>query len=71
MAIDEARILPHSAGQPMSARSVCLKLLVSWEKKRPFADELLHDALDDSPLEPRDRGFVTECFYGVLRNLSR
>ena len=54
----------------MSARSVCLKLLVSWEKKRPFADELLHDALDDSPLEPRDRGFVTECFYGVLRNLS-
>ena len=54
----------------MSARSVCLKLLVSWEKKRPFADELLHDALDNSPLEPRDRGFVTECFYGVLRNLS-
>lgn len=54
----------------MSARSVCLKLLVSWEKKRPFADELLHDALDGSALEPRDRGFVTECFYGVLRNLS-
>lgn len=54
----------------MSARSVCLKLLVAWEKKRPFADELLHDALDGSALEPRDRGFVTECFYGVLRNLS-
>ncbi len=54
----------------MSARSVCLKLLVSWEKKRPFADELLHDALDSSTLDPRDRGFVTECFYGVLRNLS-
>ncbi len=54
----------------MSARSVCLKLLVTWEKKRPFADELLHDALDDSPLEPRDRGFVTECFYGILRNLT-
>jgi 16S rRNA (cytosine967-C5)-methyltransferase len=60
--------LPHFTA--MSARSVCLKLLVSWEKKRPFADELLHDALDKSPLEPRDRGFVTECFYGVLRNLS-
>jgi 16S rRNA (cytosine967-C5)-methyltransferase len=54
----------------MSARSVCLKLLVSWEKKRPFADELLHDALDGSSLEPRDRAFVTETFYGILRNLS-
>ncbi len=54
----------------MSARALCLKLLVAWEKKRPFADELLHDALDDSKLEPRDRGFVTECFYGIVRNLS-
>jgi len=53
-----------------SSRSVCLKLLVTWEKKRTFADELLHEGLAKSGLAEKDRGLVTEFFYGVLRNLS-
>lgn len=53
-----------------TSRSVCLKLLVTWEKKRTFADELLHEGLAKSALAEKDRGLVTEFFYGVLRNLS-
>lgn len=54
----------------MSSRSLCLKLLLAWEKKRPFADDLLHEELAGSALSERDRGFVNELFYGILRNLT-
>src|SRR5687768_7600105 len=54
----------------MTARSVAYKLLLDWERKRPHADELLHERLDAAKLDPRDRGLVVELFYGSLRRLS-
>ena len=54
----------------MTARSVAYKLLLDWERKRPHADELLHERLDAAKLEPRDRALVVELFYGALRRLS-
>jgi 16S rRNA (cytosine967-C5)-methyltransferase len=47
-----------------------LRLLLDWERKRPHADDLLHEALDSAGLEARDRALVMELFYGVLRRLS-
>lgn len=42
-------------------------LLCKWERGGAAADDLLHGALQRSPLPPRDRGLVTELFYGCLR----
>lgn len=53
-----------------SARATTLRLLLEWERKRPHADDLLHEKLDASGLDPRDRGLVMELFYGILRHLS-
>ena len=54
----------------MTARALAYKLLVDWERKRPHADELLHERLDAAKLDARDRSLVIELFYGVLRRLS-
>ncbi len=54
----------------MTARSLAHQLLVAWERKRPHADDLLHERLDTAQLDIRDRALVTELFYGVLRRLS-
>jgi 16S rRNA (cytosine967-C5)-methyltransferase len=51
-------------------RSLCQKALVRWETNRPFADELLHETLERGQLPPRDRAFLTELFYGCIRNLT-
>ena len=53
-----------------NARSTAHRLLLDWERKRPHADEILHERLAASPLADRDRALVTELFYGVLRRLS-
>ena len=53
-----------------TARSTAHRLLADWEKKRPHADELLHEKLAASRLDDRDRALVTELYYGVLRRLS-
>ncbi len=53
-----------------SARSITHWLLLEWERKRPHADDLLHENLAAAQLSDRDRGLVTELFYGVLRQLS-
>jgi 16S rRNA (cytosine967-C5)-methyltransferase len=54
----------------MNARSVTSKLLLDWERKRPHADELLHERLDSAKLEGKDRALVVELFYGCLRRLT-
>lgn len=54
----------------MTARAVAYKLLLDWERKRPLADELLHERLDSAKLDPRDRALVVELFYGSLRHLT-
>lgn len=51
-------------------RLCCLKALQRWETSREFADEVLHQALQRSGLNNVNRSFVTETFYGVIRNRS-
>lgn len=51
-------------------RFCCLKALQRWETGREFADEVLHQALQRSGLNNVNRSFVTETFYGVIRNRS-
>ena len=51
-------------------RLCCLKALQRWETGREFADEVLHQTLQHSNLNSVNRSFVTETFYGVIRNRS-
>jgi 16S rRNA (cytosine967-C5)-methyltransferase len=51
-------------------RLCCLKALQRWEAGREFADEVLHQTLQHSGLNGVNRSFVTETFYGVIRNRS-
>ena len=51
----------------MNSRETALDLLNRWPKSRLLADELLERALADSSLSGPDRAFVTELFYGYLR----
>ncbi len=51
----------------MNARAIALNLLNDWPKSRQLADDLLKTALDGSTLQGSDRAFVTELFYGCLR----
>jgi 16S rRNA (cytosine967-C5)-methyltransferase len=52
-------------------RAVCVQALSRWESERKFADELLHEALAETPLTTLDRAFLTEAFYGIIRNLAK
>lgn len=56
---------------PANPRAVCVQTLNRWESETTFADDLLHESLASSGLPPLDRAFLTETFYGILRNLSR
>jgi 16S rRNA (cytosine967-C5)-methyltransferase len=49
-------------------RLCCLKALERWESGGEFADEILHHTLQSSGLNSINRSFVTETFYGVIRN---
>ena len=51
----------------MNARELALALLNDWQKSHQLADDLLKIALDGSTLQGSDRAFVTELFYGCLR----
>ncbi|MBV9489554.1 MAG: 16S rRNA (cytosine(967)-C(5))-methyltransferase RsmB [Verrucomicrobia bacterium] len=51
-------------------RLCCFKALQRWEAGREFADDVLHDTLQHSGLNGVNRSFVTETFYGVIRNRS-
>jgi 16S rRNA (cytosine967-C5)-methyltransferase len=53
-----------------SARGVALAALRSWRRKKDFADTIISNALSKSALQPVDRAFSLELFYGVLRNLT-
>ncbi len=54
----------------MTARALALTALREWREGERFADAILPDLLDRSALAGPDRGFATELFYGVLRNLT-
>jgi 16S rRNA (cytosine967-C5)-methyltransferase len=44
---------------------------MEWEKGTTFSDEILHGLVERHPLQPSDRGLLTELFYGVLRHLRQ
>lgn len=51
-------------------RHSCLRALQQWESSRTFADDVLHRTLEGCRLTQVNRAFVTEAFYGVIRNRS-
>lgn len=51
-------------------REACLQALGRWEESIQFAHEILHETVSGSRFTMLDRAFLTEMFYGVLRNLS-
>jgi 16S rRNA (cytosine967-C5)-methyltransferase len=53
-----------------SARQLALAALTEWRTGRDFADSIIQRLLGESTLGGSDRGFATELFYGVLRNLT-
>ena len=53
-----------------SARGLALAALREWRKGHEFADSILQRLLAQVSLGISDRGFATELFYGVLRNLT-
>jgi len=53
-----------------SSRGVALAALEEWRGGKKFADAILGERLRSGGLSPADRAFVTELFYGVLRNLT-
>lgn len=52
-----------------SARELAFAALREWRTSSSFADAILARLLISTALSTRDRAFVTELFYGVLRNL--
>src|SRR5688572_18793026 len=55
---------------PPSARALALTALREWRTGQLFADAILARLLRTSELGTPDRAFVTELFYGVVRNLT-
>jgi 16S rRNA (cytosine967-C5)-methyltransferase len=53
-----------------SSRGLVLAALEEWRGGKAFADAILGARLRSSELDPADRAFATELFYGVLRNLT-
>jgi 16S rRNA (cytosine967-C5)-methyltransferase len=53
-----------------SSRAIALSALEEWRGGRRFADAIIDEQLRSSEIAGPDRAFVTELFYGVLRNLS-
>lgn len=51
-------------------RAICVQSLNRWESEKKYADELIHEALASSEMATLDRAFLTETFYGVIRNMS-
>ncbi|HXP34454.1 MAG TPA: 16S rRNA (cytosine(967)-C(5))-methyltransferase RsmB [Chthoniobacterales bacterium] len=53
-----------------SARRVSLAALRTWRRRKQFADAVISSALSKTALQPADRAFAVELFYGVLRNVT-
>jgi len=52
---------------PPSARQTALHILHTLETQHAYTDVILRQVLRQSTLERRDRAFVTDCVYGVMR----
>ncbi len=53
-----------------SARRTALAALRAWRTEKRFADSIITKLLAQTELDPRDRAFILELFYGVLRNAT-
>lgn len=53
--------------QLTTARDIALEAVIRIERDGAYANLLLQQMLANSPLEARDRGFVTELVYGSTR----
>ena len=54
----------------LSARRTALAALRIWRTETRFADAIISKLFAETKLNPSDRAFALELFYGVLRNLS-
>ena len=52
---------------PPTARQTALQILHTLETQHAYTDVVLRQMLRHSTLERRDRAFVTDCVYGVMR----
>jgi 16S rRNA (cytosine967-C5)-methyltransferase len=52
---------------PPTARQTALQILHTLETQHAYTDVVLRQVLRHSTLERRDRAFVTDCVYGVMR----
>ena len=53
-----------------SARLTALAALRAWRTEKRFADSIINKLLAQTEFDPRDRAFILELFYGVLRNAT-
>ncbi len=53
-----------------SARRTALAALRAWRTEKRFADSVITKLLAQTELDRRDRAFILELFYGVLRNAT-
>ncbi|MCA9658859.1 MAG: hypothetical protein KC486_10965 [Myxococcales bacterium] len=54
-----------------SARASAIRVLRQIDQRRGFSNRILAEELGKSGLDRRDRGFVTNLVYGVLRHRAR
>src|SRR5215475_8663609 len=52
---------------PPTARQTALQILHTLETQHAYTDVVLRHVLRHSTLERRERAFVTDCVYGVMR----
>src|SRR5688572_33131838 len=52
-------------------RQLCARALAEWQRGKHFADEILDEINSRHPLEPRDRAWLREAFFGTVRHLSQ
>ena len=55
----------------MNARFIAFNLLVEWEKNKIEAESILEQAFSQKEISQKERAFLTELFYGVLRWLNQ
>ncbi len=60
-------VLAKQAAAAAPARQTALSVLYAIDTQQAYTDVALRQALGQSRLERRDRAFVTECVYGVVR----
>jgi 16S rRNA (cytosine967-C5)-methyltransferase len=51
-------------------RQLCIQALTTWQRGRQFADEILDELTARRTLDARDRAWLREAFYGIIRHLA-